>query len=100
MLLGAYSEISKGLRLGSGPSAETAGFKILGPTAITTNCLLIFLLRYVIGVAWAFASRVATHNSLPVFASNARKRLSVVPPMNTTPAETIEPPRLGVPVFI
>src|SRR5882762_7250115 len=71
------------------------------PAAITTNCLPVFLPAYVIGVAYALASRLATHNCSPVNASNPRKRLSVVAPMNTTPpAVTIEPPRLGVPVGI
>src|SRR6266850_7760365 len=56
---------------------------------------------YVIGVACALASRSAVHSCSPVFASNPRKRLSVVAPINTTPpAVTIEPPRLGVPVIV
>src|SRR5882762_11699704 len=53
------------------------------------------------GVACALASSSATHSCSPVFASNPRKRLSVVAPINTTPpAVTIEPPRLGVPVVV
>src|SRR6267378_1886759 len=71
------------------------------PAAITTNCLPLFLPMYVIGVACALASRSAVHSCSPVFASNPRKRLSVVAPINTTPpAVTIEPPRLSVPVIV
>src|SRR5712671_6534289 len=71
------------------------------PAAITTNCLPVFLPMYVIGVACALASRVAAHSCSPVFASNPRKRSSIVAPINTTPpAVTIEPPRFGVPVVV
>src|SRR5665213_245569 len=45
------------------------------------------------------ASR-ASHNPLPVFESNARKRLSLVAPMNSSPpAVAIEPPMFKRPVF-
>src|SRR2546421_5957098 len=69
------------------------------PAAITTNCLPDFLPRYVTGVACALASRSPAHSCSPVRESNARKRLSIVAPINTTPPSvTIVPPRLGVPV--
>src|SRR6266576_1992717 len=71
------------------------------PAAITTNCLPLFLPREVVGVACALASRSLTHSCSPVLASKARKRLSVVAPINTTPpAVTIDPPRFGVPVVV
>src|SRR6267154_2391959 len=71
------------------------------PAAITTNCLPDFLPIYVIGVACALASRSAAHSCSPVRASKARKRLSIVAPINTTPPSvTIVPPRLGVPVDV
>ena len=44
------------------------------------------------GFALTFLSSLATHSSLPVFESNARKRWSVVAPMKTSPpAVTIGP---------
>jgi len=71
----------------------------LPPVAVTaTNCLPL-LPRYVIGVACAEASSFAIHSSRPVAESNARKRLSSVAPMKTSPAAVaIEPPTLGLPV--
>src|SRR5262249_53385212 len=55
---------------------------------------------YVIGTAIALLSIFVIHSSFPVFASKARKRLSLVAPMNTTPpAVAIDPPMLIRPVF-
>src|SRR3989442_2142690 len=53
------------------------------------------------GVALAASISLVTHSSLPVFASSARKRASMVAPMNSSPpAVAIGPPRgSGVPVF-
>ena len=69
------------------------------PAAITTYCRP-FRPRNVIGVACALASRVVSQSSPPVSASNARKRPSIVPPMNTRPeAVAIVPPMFGVPVL-
>src|SRR5579875_1620080 len=52
------------------------------------------------GALCAPASSLVTHNSFPVLESNARKRLSIVAPINTRPlAVAREPPRLGAPVF-
>src|ERR1700751_2011955 len=52
------------------------------------------------GAVCAPASNLVTHNSFPVFESNARKRLSIVAPINTNPlAVAREPPRFGAPVF-
>src|SRR5262245_41209236 len=49
----------------------------------------------------AGASSFSDHSSLPLRASNARKRPSMVAPIKTrSPAVVILPPRLGVPVFI
>src|SRR2546430_4123640 len=45
-------------------------------------------------------STFAVHSSLPVFESKARKRLSLVAPMNTRPpAVAMGPPMLKRPVF-
>src|SRR6266436_1799071 len=53
------------------------------------------------GVACALASKSPTQSCSPVRVSNARKRLSIVAPINTTPPSvTIEPPRLGVPLMV
>src|SRR5687768_10942208 len=66
---------------------------------ITTYCLPSFP-RYVLGVACAAPPSLTVHSSLPVFASNARNRLSSVEPMNTSPpAVAIDPPLPGRPVF-
>src|SRR5215216_5897941 len=49
------------------------------------------------GLALAFASSDVDHNSFPVFASKARKRRSLVAPMNTRPpAVTVGP---ALPLF-
>ena len=51
------------------------------------------------GVACPLAGSLVTHSSRPVSLSKARKRLSLVAAMNTSPpAVTIDPPRLGAPV--
>src|SRR5215472_11658631 len=51
------------------------------------------------GIAVAVYSSFVTHSSLPVFESNARKRLSAVDPMNTSPpAVAIAPAVLVAPV--
>src|SRR5579864_1825118 len=51
------------------------------------------------GVACALAGSLVTQSSLPESLSNARKRESLVAPMNTRPpAVTMDPPILGVPV--
>src|SRR6266581_2454713 len=53
------------------------------------------------GVACALASSSPTQSCSPVRVLNARKRLSIVAPINTTPPSvTIEPPRLGAPVAV
>src|SRR5262245_42931989 len=65
---------------------------------IATYCLP--LASYVIGTAIALLSSFVTQSSFPVFASNARNRLSFVAPLNTTPpAVAIDPPILILPVF-
>src|SRR6266853_585975 len=47
----------------------------------------------------ALYSNRVTHSSVPVFESNARKRRSLVAPMNTSPpAVAIDPPRFRRPV--
>src|SRR5437016_5580818 len=52
------------------------------------------------GFALAFRSSLTDHSSLPVFASIARKRLSLVAPMNTRPpAVTVGPALPTPPVF-
>src|SRR5580698_8300569 len=52
------------------------------------------------GVASAAPPSLKVHSSLPVFASNARKRPSSVAPTNTSPpAVAIVPPFPGRPVF-
>src|SRR5438552_69798 len=72
----------------------------LPPAAITTICLCVRFPRNVMGVAWPLASRRITQSSLPVFESKARKRLSFVPAIKTSPpAVAIEPPRFGTPVL-
>src|SRR5437879_1737623 len=69
------------------------------PAAITTYCLPDLRPRKVMGVAWALAGSIVSQSSLPVSLSKARKRESLVAPMNTRPpAVTIEPPRFAVPV--
>src|SRR5947207_2862241 len=53
----------------------------------------------VIGVACALAGNIVVQISLPVSLSKARKRLSLVAPINTTPpAVTSDPPKFEVPV--
>src|SRR5947207_3164024 len=53
----------------------------------------------VIGVACALAGSLVVQISLPVSLSNARKRLSLVAPINTSPpAVTSDPPIFDVPV--
>src|SRR4029434_9288808 len=52
------------------------------------------------GTAWALISSFAVHSSLPDFESKARKRLSLVAAIKTTPpAVAIGPPMLKRPVF-
>src|SRR5207244_939289 len=52
------------------------------------------------GVACPLASSRVTQSSFPVSESKARKRLSLVPAMKTSPpAVAIDPPRLGTPVL-
>src|ERR1051326_1061629 len=69
------------------------------PAAITTYCFLVFFEKNVMGVACPLAGRRTVHSSFPVSLSKARKRLSSVAPMNTSPpAVTMEPPILDVPV--
>src|SRR4029077_18152682 len=53
------------------------------------------------GVALAASTSLVTHSSLPVFASSARKRASMLAPMKSSPpAVAMGPPRgSGVPVF-
>src|ERR1700681_4597173 len=52
------------------------------------------------GIACALISSLVTHSSFPVFESNARKRLSLVAPMNTSPpAVAIGPPMFSRPVL-
>src|SRR5262245_52710118 len=70
------------------------------PVAVITTYCLPSLPMYVIGAECAPASIFVAHNSFPVFASKARKRLSSVAPMKTNPpAVASEPPRFGLPVF-
>src|ERR1700691_6268687 len=49
------------------------------------------------GTALAVRSSLAAHSSLPVFDSNARKRLSVAAPMNTRPDAVAMGPALPAP---
>src|SRR5205809_7673419 len=79
-------------------AASTVGAEVpvpkrtAGPTAITTNCFPVFFPRYVSGVAYPLASSLVTQSSLPVCASNARKRRSAAAPLTTNPpAVTTEP---------
>src|SRR5690348_15510655 len=52
------------------------------------------------GMVWALASIFSAHDSLPVRASKARKRPSLVAPMKIRPpAVTTIGPVLGAPVF-
>ena len=44
------------------------------------------------GAEWALASSLVAQSSLPVFESKARKRLSVVAPIKTSPAAVAETP--------
>ena len=69
------------------------------PAATTTNCFFDLLPMNVIGVACALAGSFVVQISFPVSLSNARKRLSLVAPINNRPpAVTSEPPKLDVPV--
>ena len=69
------------------------------PAAMTTYCAPS-LPRYVIGVAFPLAGSSVTHSSLPVFASNARNRLSTVAPMKTRPLPVaMLPPIFRMPLF-
>src|SRR5579862_7344004 len=55
---------------------------------------------YVIGVEVPSISSFPSHNSFPVFDSNAWNRRSLVAPTNTTPpAVTIDPPSPNAPVL-
>src|SRR5438105_2557203 len=70
------------------------------PDAVIATYCLPFFAWYVIGTAIALLSSFVAQSSFPVLASNARKRLSFVAPMNTTPpAVAMEPPILMRPVF-
>src|SRR5580704_6779266 len=81
--------------------SEVAGSAANGlPVAFTTTYCRPSLPSYVLGTEPAAASSLNDHSSLPVFASNARKRLSSVAPTNTSPpAVAIGPPMPGRPVF-
>src|SRR5579859_6582545 len=53
------------------------------------------------GIACALISSFVTHSSFPVFELNARKRRSLVAPMNTSPpAVAMGPPIFSRPVFL
>src|SRR4249919_2801678 len=49
------------------------------------------------GFAFTVFSTLVTHSSLPVFESNARKRRSLVAPMNTRPPAVTVGPALPLP---
>src|SRR5579885_329534 len=69
------------------------------PAAITMYCLPLRLPTKVMGEACALAGSMKVHSSLPLSLSKARKRLSLVAPMKTSPpAVTSDPPILGAPV--
>src|SRR4051794_19367516 len=78
------------------PSAIVAAYssaKALTPVVTTTTNCLPFGAMYVIGVVWPSDSRRASQRTWPVRESKARKRLSIVPAMNTSPpAVAIGPP--------
>src|SRR5438094_10396566 len=70
------------------------------PAAAMTTYCAPSLPMYVIGVALPLAGSSVTQSSLPVFASNARNRLSTVAPMKTRPlAVAMLPPMLRMPLF-
>src|SRR6478609_8582495 len=70
------------------------------PVPVTTMYCLPSFPKYVLGTDETEPFIFTVHNSLPVFASKARKRESSVAPMKTRPpAVAIDPPILGRPVF-
>src|SRR5262245_35329435 len=71
------------------------------PPADTTTYCFPSRPTYVDGIECAGASSFSLQSSFPFRASNARKRPSIVAPINTrSPAVVMLPPRLGVPVLI
>src|SRR6185369_15575778 len=72
----------------------------LPPPAATTTYWRRSLPMNVIGKLWAHASSWVSHNCLPLFDSNARKRQSMVAPTKIRPlAVAIVPPMFAVPVL-
>src|SRR5690606_12647745 len=68
--------------------------------AVTATYCLPSLPRYVIGTAVMLYGTSCDQSSAPLSASKARKRWSLVAPMNTRPpAVTIGPPKPGEPTF-